>query len=163
MQVRLWALKIFLFWVQEMVQFWKNGIIFERKLVNFIKNSQKLFLQTATAQRARNPLLRCTTSDSKENCPLLEGNCMATKSCPLFERHRGALNGNGKLPLVWMAPQRIVGSPQSDEHNQTLGYRESEDDQNHRMDTIELFYGWTSEWSCLRIPKMGIKPYVVRG
>ncbi|THG02289.1 hypothetical protein TEA_012260 [Camellia sinensis var. sinensis] len=61
---------------------------FSRRLVNFIKNSQKLFLRTATAQRARNPLLRCTTSDSKENCPLLEGNCMATESCPLFERHR---------------------------------------------------------------------------
>ena len=63
---------------------------------------------------------------------------MATESCPLFERHRGALNGNGKLPLVWMAPQRIVGSPQSDKHNQILRYREDKDDQNHRMDTVDL-------------------------
>ena len=72
---------------------------------------------------------------------------MATVSCPLFERRHGAVNGDGKLPFVWMVPQRFVGSPQSDEHNPTLGYREGKDDQNHRMDTIEfeMFYGWTSE------------------
>ena len=101
----------------------------------------------ATAQRARNLLLRCTTSDLKENCPLPGGYCMAKESCPLFGRHRSALNGNRKLPLVWMMSQRIVISPQSDDHNRTLGYREGKDDQNHRMDTIEfeLFMGWTSE------------------
>ena len=37
-----------------------------------------------------------------------------------------------------MALQRIVGSPQSDENNQILRYREGKDDQNHRMDIIEL-------------------------
>ena len=56
----------------------------------------------------------------------------------MFGWHRSALNGNGELPLVWMAPQRIVGSPQSDEHNPCLGYREGKDDQNHYMDTIDL-------------------------
>ena len=72
---------------------------------------------------------------------------MATESCPLFERHRGALNGNGKLPLVWMTSQHLVVSPLSDEHDQILGYREGKDDQNQYMDTIEfeVFYGWTSE------------------
>ena len=63
---------------------------------------------------------------------------MATESCPLFERHHSAENGIGKLPLVWMAPQRIVVSPQSDEHNQILVYRESEDDQIHYMGTVNL-------------------------
>ena len=63
---------------------------------------------------------------------------MATESCPLSEWPRGASNGNEKLPLVWMAPQRIVGSPQSDEHNQTLRYREDKDDQNHYMDRVDL-------------------------
>ena len=72
---------------------------------------------------------------------------MAPENCPLFERHRGVLTGNGKLAHVRMAPQRIVGSPQSDEHNQILRYREDKDDQNHRMDTVDLevFYGCTSE------------------
>ncbi|KAF5932031.1 hypothetical protein HYC85_028202 [Camellia sinensis] len=37
-----------------------------------------------------------------------------------------------------MAPQRIVVSPQSDEHNQILGYREDKDDQNHHMDIVEF-------------------------
>ena len=126
--------------------FWKNGIIFER-IVNLSKNSQKLFLQTANAQQARNLLLRCTTLDPKENCPLFEERYTATESCPLFEWHRGTLYGNGKLPLVWIASQRIAISSQSDDDNRTLGYREGKDDQNHYMDTVdfEVFYGWTSE------------------
>ena len=59
----------------------------------------------------------------------------------------------------------MATSPHSDNYNQILEYREDKDDQNHHMDTVEfeVFYGWTSEWSCLRIPMMGIKPYVVRG
>ena len=123
------------------VQFWKNGIVFERRSVYLSNNSQKLFFQTTTAQQARNLLSRCTTSDLKENCPLLEESCMATESCPLFERRHSALNGNGKLPLVWMAPQRIVISPQSNGHNRTLGYREGIDNQNHYIDTgnLEVF------------------------
>ena len=49
-----------------------------------------------------------------------------------------ALHGDGKLPLVCLAPQRTVISPQSDDHNRTLGYREDKDDQNHYMDTVDL-------------------------
>ena len=46
-----------------------------------------------------------------------------------------------------MAPQRIVVSPQSDEHNQILECKEVNDGQNHYMDIVEfeVFYGWTLE------------------
>ena len=37
-----------------------------------------------------------------------------------------------------MAPQRTVISPQSDDHNRTLGYKEDNDDQNHYIDTADL-------------------------
>ena len=157
---------------------WENEVIFE-KLVNLSKNFQKLFLQTATAQRAQNLLLRCITSDQKENCPLSEGHCMATESCPLFEWHRNALNGNEKLPLVWMTSQHTEWqqkvTPCLDDAaahcNQSSEWRTQPNPQiqrrqrwpkpSHGHNRFGSVYGWTSEWSCLRIPNMGIKPYVV--
>ena len=75
------------------------------------------------------------------------------------------LPGNGTLPQVWIAPQHMATNPYNDNYDQILGFREDKDDQNHHMDTVEfeVFNSWTSEWSCLRIPKKGIKPYVVWG
>ena len=56
-----------------MVLFLENEIIFE-KIVNLSKNFQKLFLQTADAQRAWNLLfeMRNLGSEVMENCPWLK-------------------------------------------------------------------------------------------
>ena len=74
-----------------MVQFWKMEY-FSRKLVYLGKNSQKLFLQMATAQRAWNLTLEMHNLRSEGKLPFVWT----------------APYGNGKLPLVWTAPQHTV-------------------------------------------------------
>ncbi|KAF5933544.1 hypothetical protein HYC85_029715 [Camellia sinensis] len=59
------------------------------------------------------------------------------KVAPFFNS-TAALYGNRKLLLVWIAPQHTATSSQGDDHNQTLGYRGDNDDQNHNMDTVDL-------------------------
>ena len=78
----------------------------------------------------------------------------------------------GKLPLVWRVPRHCTTTescPYSEEHctrdhNRTLECWIDNDGRDDQMDKVDRgkIYGWTSGWSCLRIPKMGIKPYVVQ-
>ena len=88
--------------------FGKDGTIFEEISQPQYKFSKTIFANGRCLTSTEPTLETHNLGFGGKLPPLLEESCMATESCPLFERHRSALNGNGKLPLVRMAPQRIV-------------------------------------------------------
>ena len=83
-QVRLQALKIFLFWVQDNGPVLENEIVFE-KIVNLSKNFQKLFFKQSMLNEHETYPLKCATSERRQwkIAPGLKG-----------------VGGNGKLPPV---------------------------------------------------------------
>ena len=77
----------FPFWVQENGPVLENAIVFE-KIVNLSKNFQKLFCKQSMLNEQGTYSLRRATSDRR-----------LWKIAPGLKR----VDGNGKLPLVWMA------------------------------------------------------------